>query len=108
MTAEGLSKRKKDKETSIYRQAECSCGFCGEKHKSTIAQPNERFVGREQTTHKATDNASGNALEHVFEMMGDAFTDYQVKYTTLSSGRSLLFKDRAGKDHTIQVKTLNQ
>lgn len=107
MTVEGIGKRKKDKEASIHRQAQCTCKYCGEKHESTIAEPNQSFVGRSETIGVASDNAVGDALGHIQTMMGDAFTDYQGKYTSLRSGDSVSFSDVKGKPHTIQVKTLN-
>lgn len=109
MTVERL-KNKKDKESVIHKQAQCTCKFCGEKHKSTIAKPNHSFTGREETIGLATDNAVGDALEHIREKLttDDLIPEYQKMYKKLKKGESVSFIDIEGEKHEVRVVALNQ
>lgn len=97
-----MSKERKEKENIIHRQAQCSCGFCGTDHESTIAEPNRSFQGRDETIGIATNGAAADAMSHMQELDVE-ITNYQQTYTTLSKEGTVTFKDNNSKVHEISV-----
>ncbi len=96
-----MSKERKGKENVIHRQAQCSCGFCGTNHESTIAEPNRSFQGRDETIGIATNGAAADAMTHMQDL--EVEIKYQQTYSTLSEGGTVTFKDNNSKVHEIRV-----
>lgn len=97
------------KETKIvtHRQAQCSCGFCGEQHKSTLAKPVGGFKGREETLGLATSDAVADALCHVMDVLGNLL-EYQSMTRSLLLDKKLNFYDKDSGKHTISIIEITQ